>query len=258
MQVSGQHGQPAIKPLENIKAVPYSDGALAHDDKLRDRKVCVVNSPSFESMRTAMIVSQIRTTGVNDPRILAAMGTVPREDFVEEGRRAVAYADLATPVGNGRALLPPEVLGRLLEKADLTGGEQVLVIGGGTGYSAAVLAAMGAEVTLLESDPALAARAAALLGKRVRVVEGDLAKGAKKGAPFDFILIDGAAEEIPEALIKLLRDGGKLAAVEIDGQGVGRAAIGVRSGDGFGLRQFADAPAAEPLPGFQRARAFQF
>src|SRR3546814_421260 len=167
-------------------------------------------------MRAAMIVSQLRTTGVNDPKILAAMGSVPREDFVEAGRRAVAYADLAAPVGQGRALLPPEVLGQLLERAALTGNEKALVIGGATGYSAAVLAAMGLQVTLLESDPALAARARELLGDKVRVVEGDLAAGTKKGAPFDFILIDGAVEEISQAIIKLLRDGGQLATVQID------------------------------------------
>src|SRR3546814_4425542 len=103
-------------------------------DKLRSGKSCVVNNPSFESMRAAMIVSQLRTTGVNDPKILAAMGSVPREDFVEAGRRAVAYADLAAPVGQGRALLPPEVLGQLLERAALTGNEKALVIGGATGY----------------------------------------------------------------------------------------------------------------------------
>ncbi len=205
-----------------------------------------------------MIVSQLRTTGVNDPKILAAVGSVPREDFVEESRRAVAYADSAAPVCDGRALLPPDVFGRLLDQAALTGREKALVIGGSTGYSAAVLAAMGLDVTLLESDAGLAARARAQLGDRVKVIEGDLAAGTKKGAPFDFILIDGAVEEIPPAIVKLLRDGGRLATVQVDSMGVGRAALGIRSGDAFGVQQFADAPAALRLPGFDRLRAFQF
>src|SRR3546814_14325625 len=101
------------------------------------------------------------------------MGSVPREDFVEAGRRAVAYADLAAPVGQGRALLPPEVLGQLLERAAPTGNEKALVIGGATGYSAAVLDAMGPQVTRLESDPALAARARQLLVPKARGVAGE-------------------------------------------------------------------------------------
>lgn len=205
-----------------------------------------------------MIVSQLRTTGINDPAVLDAMGAVPREDFVEPSRRPVAYADLATPAGEGRALLPPEVLGALIQKAELKPGEKVLVVGGATGYSAAVLAGMGLDVSLVESDPVLAARAGALLGDKARVIEAPLAEGTKKGAPFDFILIDGAVEDVPQPLIKLLRDGGRLAAVQIDALGVGRAAFGIRSGDGFALRAFADAPAAVRLPGFERARAFQF
>lgn len=209
-------------------------------------------------MRAAMIVSQLRTTGVNAPNVLNAVGSVAREDFVDPACRAVAYTDLAMSAGNGRALLPPEVLGQLLERATLQTGETALVIGGATGYAAAVLAAMNLDVTLLESDAALAARARTLLGGSVKIVEGDLASGTRKGAPFDFILIDGAVEEIPPAIVKLLRDGGRLATVHIDASGVGRAAIGIRSGDAFGLSEFADAPAAQPLPGFARARAFQF
>lgn len=209
-------------------------------------------------MRAAMIVSQLRTSGVNAPEVLSAIDSVAREDFVDPGCRPVAYADRATSAGKGRALLPPDVLGKLLEKAGLSEGRKALVIGGTTGYSAAVLAAMGLDVTMLESDADLASRARALLGKRAQVIEGELEGGVKKHAPFDFILIDGAVEDIPQAIIKQLRDGGKLATVHIDAMDVGRAAVGVRSGDAFGLTEFADAPAAERLPGFARARAFQF
>lgn len=205
-----------------------------------------------------MIVSQLRTTGVNEPLVLDALRAVPREDFVEPSRRAVAYADVATPAGGGRFLLPPEVLGGLIQKAGLKAGESALVIGGATGYSAAVLAEMGLEVTLLESDPVLAERARVLLNGKARVVEGALAEGTKKVASFDFILIDGAVEDVPAALIKLLRDGGRLATVQAGTAAVGRAAIGVRAGSAFALRPFADAPAAVRLPGFECARAFQF
>lgn len=217
-----------------------------------------MNNPSFETMRAAMIVSQLRTTGVNAPRILAAMGSVPREDYVEADRRNVAYADIATPAGSDRALLPPEVLGQLLENAELHSGEKALVIGGATGYSAAVLAASGLNVTLLESDAGLAARARTLLGNSAIVVEGDLRTAAVDGGPFDFILVDGAVEDVPQNIVDLLHDDGRLAMVRIDSQGVGRAAIGIRSGNAFGVQEFADAPAAVRLPGFDRARTFKF
>ena len=205
-----------------------------------------------------MIVSQLRTTGVNELSVLDALRAVPREDFVEPSRRPVAYADVATPAGGGRFLLPPEVLGGLIQKAGLKPGESALVIGGATGYAAAVLAEMGLDVTLLESDPVLAERARALLNGKARVVEGALAEGTKKGAPFDFILIDGAVEDVPAALIKLLRDGGRLATVQAGAATVGRAAMGVRADGAFALRPFADAPAAVRLPGFECAKAFQF
>lgn len=205
-----------------------------------------------------MIVSQLRTTGVNDSQILDAIRAVPREIFVEEDRKAVAYADRGTPLGNGRTLMPPEVFGKLLESALPRKGERALVIGGASGYAAAVLAGLGLDVTLLESDPLLVVRAKALVGGQARVVEGDLQAGTKKGAPFDIILIDGAVEEIPPVVIKLLGDGGRLVTVRIDSLGLGRAVLGIRSGESFGLKDFADATSVERLPGFARPRAFQF
>src|SRR3546814_19946484 len=117
---------------------------------------------------------------------------------------------------------------------------------------------MGLDVTMLESDADLASRARALLGKSAQVVEGELEGGVKKHAPFDFILIDGAVEEIPQASVRQLRDGGKLATVHLDAMGVGREAVGVRSGDTFGLPELADATAAERLPGFARDRASHY
>ncbi len=95
---------------------------------------------NFEPMRRAMVASQLRTTGVNDPRVIAAMGEVARERFVPAERAALAYADATVPLANGRALNPPMALGRLLTEAQLQGDERALVIGAATGYAAAVLA----------------------------------------------------------------------------------------------------------------------
>lgn len=213
---------------------------------------------NFEQMRRAMVASQLRTTGVNDPRIVAAMGAVPRERFVPRERVSTAYADALVPLANGRALNPPMALGLLLTEARPQPTDKVLLIGAATGYSAAVLARLAATIIAVEEDGDLAAIAkTALAGvKNVTLVKGPLAKGHKAGAPYDLILFDGAVEVVPDAIIEQLADGGRLAAAIVD-QGVTRLATGRRAGGGFGMVPFADAAAAI-LPGFSKPRAFSF
>lgn len=211
----------------------------------------------FETMRRAMVASQLRTTGVNDPRVVAAMGTVPRERFVPSDRRALAYADARVPLDRGRELNPPMTIGRLLTEARLDGSERALVIGAATGYSAAVLAHLVASVVALEEDPDLAAFArTALEGAGVEVVEGKLAAGYAEGGPYDFILIDGAVERVPEEIICQVADGGEMALAIVE-NGVTRLAIGRVVAGAFGATTFADA-AAVSLPGFQEPRTFKF
>jgi protein-L-isoaspartate(D-aspartate) O-methyltransferase len=131
------------------------------------------------------------------------------------------------------------------------------VVAAATGYAAALLARLAGPVTALEEDPELAAEARAnLAGSGVRLVEGPLASGCADGAPYDLILIDGAVECVPEALIAQLADGGRLATGLLE-NGVTRLAIGRRAGEGFGMAAFADAAAAI-LPGFAKPRAFKF
>lgn len=212
---------------------------------------------NFEHMRRAMIASQLRTTGVNDPRVLEAMGEVPRERFVPAGRRAMAYADALVPLKPGRDLNPPMALGRLLTEARPRRGEKVMVIGAATGYAAAVATRLFGPLVAVEEDAELAALArAALQGTEARLVEGPLARGWKKDAPYDLILIDGAVETVPQALVDQLADGGRLAAGIVE-EGVTRLALGRKAGAGFGMAAFADAAAAV-LPGFARPRAFSF
>lgn len=210
----------------------------------------------FEAMRRAMVASQLRTIGVNDVRVVDALGAVPRERFVPRERAALAYADTMIPLPGGRAMNPPAVLGRLLTEARPLRGERALVVASGTGYAAAVLASIGLEVTALEEDPALAATARVALAGAARVVEAPLAGGWPSGAPYDLILIDGAVEFVPEAIVDQLRDGGRLVTALAE-RGVTRLAIGRRAGAGFGLASFADAGAAV-LPGFVRPRQFSF
>jgi protein-L-isoaspartate(D-aspartate) O-methyltransferase len=211
---------------------------------------------TFDQMRRAMVASQLRTTGVNDPAVVAAMSAVARERFVPAERRAVAYADAAVPLGEGRALNPPMVLGRLLTEAHLDGAEKALVIGAGTGYAAAVLARLVETVTALEESPALAAEArAALAGTGVTLVEGPLAQGHAAGAPYDFVLIDGAVEQVPQAILDQAENGE--IAFALNDAGVTRLAIGRVAGGALGTTIIADAAAAI-LPGFGTPRGFSF
>ena len=211
----------------------------------------------FEHMRRAMIASQLRTTGTNDARVLAAMGEVPRERFVPSARVSLAYADALVPLKPGRDFNSPMALGRLLTEAAPRAGERALVVGAATGYAAAVLARLVGTVVAVEQDAELAAAAReALAGSGVVLVEGPLALGFEDEAPYDLILIDGAVEAVPDALVAQLADGGRLAAGLVE-NGVTRLAIGRRAGEGFGMAAFADAAAAI-LPGFAEPRAFKF
>ena len=178
-----------------------------------------------------MVDSQLRPQGVNDPAVIAAMASVPREQFVPEAQRPLAYSDRSVPLDDGRALPAPSVLGQLLTALAPVRGERALVVGAGTGYSAAVLSAMGVDVTTSE-------------------------KAAKKDS-FDLILIDGAVETIPESLIAQLREGGRLGTGIVDEAGITRMATGRKVGGAFGLLTIGDA-AIPTLPGFERPRAFTF
>jgi protein-L-isoaspartate(D-aspartate) O-methyltransferase len=212
---------------------------------------------NFEHMRRAMIASQLRTTGTNDPAVLAAMGEVPRERFVPERRVAAAYADALVPLKEGRELNSPMAIGRLLTEAAPRRGERAMAIGVATGYAAAVLARLVGPVVAVEEDSELAAFArTALAGSEVTLVEGPLAEGSPDGAPYDLILIDGAVEFVPQALVDQLKDGGRLAAGIVE-NAVTRLAIGRKAGEGFGMVAFADAAAAV-LPGFAKPRTFNF
>ncbi len=207
--------------------------------------------------RLAMVESQLMPSGVVEPRLVEAFRTVPRERFVPPERRLLAYVDAAQPLAPGRAMMPPLSLGRLLQALAPRGGERALVVGAGMGYSAAVLAALGCIVTALEESPDLAAAARRALANSAQVVEGRLVDGWETDPPYDLILIDGAVEEVPGRIAGQLREGGRLAAVVIGGDGVPRAAAGARVAGRLHLEPLAEA-GAPLLAGFQRARGFVF
>lgn len=212
---------------------------------------------STAAMRAAMIDSQLRTSDVIDPAVVGAMGAVPREAHVPAALAGVAYMDRAIALAEGRLLNPPLVTGRMLVAADIRPGMNVLLIGAATGYTAALLAKLGAEVHAVEEQADLIAAArAATSGAAIEWVEGPLVAGAPKAAPFDRILIDGAIETLPEALSAQLAEGGKLVAARREGA-VTRLVQGVKVGGAIALRPFADMDVA-PLPGFAAPRGFQF
>ena len=210
------------------------------------------------AMRHAMVSSQLRTNAVSDTRVVAAMATTPREAFLPATAATLAYRDAAIPLGGGRSLNPPMATGRLLTEAELGAGDRVLLIGAASGYAAAVLAQIVAAVVAVESDPALAALAREALADipGVTVVEAPLAAGHPDGAPYDVLLVDGAVEVLPEALVAQLAVGGRIAAGLVD-HGVTRLASGRRTGGGFGLTAFADTECVV-LPGFARPTGFRF
>ena len=207
----------------------------------------------YSLARRAMVDSQLRPEAVTDRGVLAAMNSVERENFVPESAKALAYFDRPLPLTKGRAMMPPAALGRLLSELAPRPGERALVIGSGTGYSAALLRIIGLDVVALESDESLAAAARK---SGIETVTGDLAEGWKKIAPYDLILLDGAVEEVPSALAKQLAPDGRLAGAIMD-RGVTRLVVGRAAGGAFGLRSLVDAD-VDILPGFERPKAFTF
>jgi protein-L-isoaspartate(D-aspartate) O-methyltransferase len=205
--------------------------------------------------RLQMINAQLRTCDVNDIELLAAFAAVPRENFAADKRPALVYADgeIASAAPPGRKLLSPRTLGLLLKTAAPVKGERALTVGGGAGYCAALLAALGLEVVDLETG-ACAARQAALAG--VDCVDGALdAPPAGKG-PFDVIVVNGAFEVTPDRLIAALKEGGRLVGL-CARKSPKRVVIFERFGGGVSERDVADA-AGDVLPGFARAPSFAF
>jgi protein-L-isoaspartate(D-aspartate) O-methyltransferase len=210
--------------------------------------------------RRLMVDGQIRTADVTDAALLDAMLTVPREQFVPPALAPLAYLDADIPVGKGRALLRPMVLAKLIQAAPLSAGERILDIGCATGYSAAILARLGASVVALEEDSDLAAAAKTALvavgATNVEVVIGPLAAGWRAGAPYDGILLNGAAEVVPEVFGDQLKPEGWL--IGVGGHPPACKGMVYRVSEGCLVgRPIFDA-AATLLPGFRAPPSFVF
>ncbi|ROP99899.1 protein-L-isoaspartate(D-aspartate) O-methyltransferase [Stella humosa] len=214
----------------------------------------------YSAARANMVESQIRPNKVTDPAVIAAFLHIPRERFVPPTLSGVAYVDVDIPIGAGRYLLEPMVLGRLLQFAGPRPTDLALEIGTGTGYGAAVLARMVATVVGVESDPALARQATANLAAigidNASVVTGGFLDGCPAHAPYDVILISGAVPRIPAAVEQQLAEGGRLVAVEF-ADGIGRAVLVRREGGRLSRRVIFDA-ATPLLVGTEGKPAFVF
>lgn len=172
---------------------------------------------NIEQARFNMIEQQIRPWEVLDPTVLDLLFVVKREDFVPEAYRALAFADMEIPIGQGQAMLAPKIEARLLQELGVRKTDKILEIGSGSGYMAALLAARGEHVVTVEINPELAEGARRNLERagvtNVAVETGDGAQGWSHRGPYDVIVVSGALAEIPETLLKQLRVGGRLAAI---------------------------------------------
>ncbi len=218
---------------------------------------------AFADARQNMVDSQLRTTRVTDPNMLAAMAELPRERFVPKSKQGVAYVDEDIEVAPGRFMMEPVVVARLMQALELMPDTTVLNIGCATGYDAALLGYLAGSVLAVESDPALAALASKVINElavdNVTVVEAPVTEGYPAQAPYDAIFISGAVDYIPSLISDELAPGGRLAAV-IGGSEpgiLGRAHLFVRSSNTFSGRPLFDA-GTRALPDFAREESFVF
>lgn len=207
---------------------------------------------NFSSMRAAMVESQLRTSDVDDTRVIAVMARTPREAYVPTARHSMAYIDRPVPLDGGRALNPPLATGRLLSELRVVPGETVLLIGAATGYCAALLVALGAKVTAVEEEGG----PETVTTDGVALVRGSLAAGAPASAPYDVLLIDGAVAEVPAAIVEQLAEGARVATGMVE-RGVTRLCTGRKIAGALGLASLVDMEMVI-LPGFAAPERFVF
>jgi protein-L-isoaspartate(D-aspartate) O-methyltransferase len=223
-----------------------------------------MNSADYPAMRRNMIDSQLRTNNVAGAALLRAIEQTPRELFVPQERAALAYMDRSIPLdecgARGRAVNPPLSTALLLGAANIRGTDAVLVIGAGTGYCAALASRLAKSVVAVEEAAELLAplnaNLATIGAQNVEVVQAQLSAGWAEKAPYDVVIIDGAIEHLPDAIVAQLADGGRIVTGQKNGP-VTQLASGIKRGDGVALRTFIDSEIT-PLAEFARKAEFVF
>ncbi len=221
--------------------------------------------PASAALRETMVERQVRTFDVTDAGVLARMRSVPRELFVDESLASLAYSDACLTVTGkaARELTAPLILARLLKEARLRDGERVLIVSGGSGYAAALVAGLVGEVLSLDDDAILTGKAEANFARlglaNAKALAGPLAQGAPDAAPFDLILVDGVSQGAFETLFGQLRDGGRLVAIVADHAGAraGKATLFQRADGHVSARALFDATATS-LAAFDKPNGFVF
>jgi protein-L-isoaspartate(D-aspartate) O-methyltransferase len=216
----------------------------------------------FAEARRYMVLTQLRPNKVINEDLIAAMGAIPREQFVPKAYRGVAYMDEDVAVAPGRYLLEPMILARLLQEAEVAPQDIALVVGCATGYEMAVVAKLANTVIGLDADAALVTQAGQILQQlgidNTAVIEGALAAGLAKQGPFNVILLAGAVPEIPQTLLDQLAEGGRLVGVvRASDAPIGQAVIVSRTAGGLAERTLFDA-GTPVLPGFEQPAGFVF
>lgn len=212
----------------------------------------------FAARRRMMVDTQVRPSDVTKFPIIEAMLNVPRECYVPDAMREAAYVGENLDVGGGRFMLEPRTLAKMLDMLNIGPNELVLDLGTALGYSSAVIAHLAQAVVAVEPEGGLAGDAQDLLvangADNVAVIEGSLAEGAAKHGPYDVIMVEGGVEQIPEALIAQLKEGGRIAAVFLEGE-LGECRIG-RKHNGVVNWRLGFNAGAPLLAGFEKEMAF--
>ena len=233
-----------------------SGGAVAREREPKD--VAGSNMPDFANLRTVMVDTQVRPQDVTKFNIIDAMLTVAREAFLPEELRRVAYVGDNITLEGGRVMFEPRTMGKLLDALDIQPDELVLDLGCGLGYSSALLSHLAEAVVAVEELPDLASEAQTILNDQgidnVAVIEGPLVEGSAKHGPYDVIAIQGGVETVPEIVLDQLKEGGRIAAIFMDGP-LGECKIGHKSGGRVHWRMAFNA-AAPQIPGFAKEAGF--
>ena len=212
----------------------------------------------YVSRRTMMVDTQVRPSDVTKFPIIDAMLNVAREAFVPDEMREAAYVGENIDLSDGRVVLEPRTLAKMLDALDIQPDELVLDVGCGLGYSSAVIARLGEAVVAVEEDADMAREAQSLLSANgadnAAVVEGRLVEGAKKHGPYDAIILQGGVAHVPDTILDQLKEGGRIAALFME-DSLGIVRIGHKIGGSVTWR-FSFNAAAPVLPGFERVPTF--